>query len=703
MENFKEKLFSIIDKFGARYFTAKQLYGILQTKSTAERRAVVDALKELECDCRVVYDKRNNRYRRAAEGEFGVAEFVANARGFGFLVRDEGEDLFVAASRTHGAFHRDRVLFRKLNGVRDEAEVVKVLERGMVNVVGTYELHDRVGFVLPDERRFVSDVYVPPKKNMGAKNGQKVVVRVTRFPDDNRLNPEGEIAEILGFPNEKNVDVMSVAASFGLSQSFPEDVRRVASSVRQNVSPAEIVGRRDLRAERIFTIDGEDAKDLDDAVSVSRNDDGNFVLGVHIADVSHYVLPDSPLDKEAFCRGTSVYLPQTVFPMLPRELSNGICSLYEGVDRLTLSCQMTIDGKGKVLDYDIFPSVIKSRHRMTYTAVQAILDGDSALRNEYADIVDDLLEMQSLARILQDKRNRRGNIEFDSKEVTFVHNEQGEVVDIRLAESDFAHQLIEEFMIVANETVAEYAQGCGYPFVYRVHAKPDEDKLNVLFALLRGLGFNVRRTQEIHNSVLQDALLKAKQTPFFNLVNDVMLRTMQKAKYSDVNIGHFGLASRCYCHFTSPIRRYPDLLVHRVVKAALRGELTAKTLDDCERSCHEGARQSTIREKLADEAERRADDVKKCAYAARLVGQEFDALVSGVTERGIYAELANTVEGFVSAEQLGWGFKYDPERFCLYNDVKRFALGDKVTVRIVSVNKQACKVDFQLVDPIAKN
>lgn len=694
--NFKERLNEIIENINAEYFTAKQLYGILQTKSTAERMAVKEALSELANDCKLVYDRRNDRYRKL-RGETGKAIFQANARGFGFLLRDDGEDLFVPASKTNGAFHRDEVLYRRLPGTKDEAEIVRILQRGSSHIVGTYEKGHNARFVIPDDRRFISDIYVLPKKDFGAKNGQKVVARVTHYPDDNRNCPEGEIEEVLGFPDDRDVDMLSVAASYGLHEGFPDNVQRRAQAVSQQPSEADLQGRTDLRGEIIFTIDGEDAKDLDDAVSVVENPDGTFSLGVHIADVSHYVVSGGDIDKEAFERGTSVYFPDRVFPMLPRELSNGICSLYEGVDRLTVSCMMQVDGRGKVTDYSVFPSVINSRHRMTYTAVQAILDGDKAAQDQYADIADSLFAMEKLAHILQDARVRRGNIEFASREVEFVYDERGETVDVRLADNGFSHRIIEEFMIAANECVARYAENCELPFVYRVHAKPDESKLNVLFALMSGLGINVRRTREMHNSVLQAALLAAERTPYFNLVNDVMLRTMQKAKYSDVNTGHFGLASRCYCHFTSPIRRYADLTVHRVLKTALAGKMTEKAANFYDERCCEAARRASEREKIADEAERKAQDVKKCAYAARMIGREFDALVSGVTERGIFAELPNTVEGFISIEQLGDDLVYDPDRFCLCNQASRYSLGDEIKIAIASVDKQACRIDFSLV------
>lgn len=695
--NITEKILQIIKQLNADYFTAKQLYSLLATKSTADRRIVQDALGELERSGEIFFDTRNRRYRLVREGDFGRAVFEGNARGFGFLVREDGDDLFVPASKTGGAFHRDTVLYRRVEGTEDEAEVVKVLKRGMTEIVGTYDKSNNARFVLPDDKRFTRDVYIQPKKDLNAENRQKVVARITVYPND-RGNPEGEIIQILGYPDEKDVDMLSVAASYGLSQQFNDDCARQAQRIPSVLQDGDYVGRRDLRKHVIFTIDGADAKDLDDAVSVTENADGTYTLGVHIADVSHYVKPDDAIDKEAFARGTSVYLPGTVYPMLPRELSNGICSLYQGVDRLTLTCEMTIDAKGKVIDSDIYQSVINSRHRLTYDEVQALLDGDEVTACMYADIKDDLFAMKRLAEILQNKRSRRGNIEFVTKEVAFVQDERGRVTDVVLQNNSFSHQIIEEFMIVANETVAEYAQTCGYPFVYRVHDKPDQDKLAVLLALMKGLGINVKHSAEIRNSVLQDALKQAEQTPYFHLVNDVMLRTMQKAKYSDVNTGHFGLASSCYCHFTSPIRRYPDLVVHRILTTAILGKMTDKALRAYEDMAYESAKQSSVREKVADEAERKADDVKKCSYAQTVLGKTFPARISGVTERGIYAELPNTVEGFISVDKLGGYFKYNAAQFCLFNDGARYALGDEITVTVASVNKQACKIDFDLAE-----
>lgn len=693
--NINEKVLERLKELNMDYFTLKQLCSVLGTSSSAERKIVSCVLDDLIANYKVVYDERNKRYRVAAEDEFATAVFEGNARGFGFLLVDDG-DLFVPAPKTHGAFHKDKVLYRRVPNTKDEAEVISVAERGMTELVGIADKSNGVCFVIPDEQRFISDVFIPRNKTLNVKNGQKVVVRINSFPSDNRNNPEGEIIQILGYPNDKDVDLMSVAYSYNLTSRFPDEVEKYASKLPKTVSVQDIEGRRDLRSEIIFTIDGEDAKDLDDAVSITENPDGSFVLGVHIADVSHYVKPQNEIDKEAFKRATSVYFPNTVFPMLPTALSNGVCSLYEGVDRLTLTCKMTVNTQGKVTDCDIFPSVICSKHRLTYTAVQSIFDGDKEASQKYADIVDTLFTMKKLAEILQNKRSKRGNIDFASKEVYFVTDENGKTVDVLPYQHTFAHQLIEEFMILANESVAEYAEACSYPFVYRIHEKPDEEKLAVLMSLMKGVGINVKRSKEIHNSVLQDALIQAENTPYFHLINDVMLRTMQKAKYAATNCGHFGLASKCYCHFTSPIRRYPDLEIHRIIKTALAGKMTEKALAHYEERVADVAKQSSIREKVADEAERKADDVKKCSYAETVLGQSFEALISGVTERGIYAELPNTVEGFISVDKLGGYFKFNKEKFCLYNESQKYALGDKIYITVESVNKQIAKIDFAL-------
>lgn len=696
--NIKEKILQILQQSKAQFLSLKQICSLVGCSGSADRKIVSQTLAELEKDFAVIFDEPNRRYRIVREGDFGKAEFQSTAKGFGFLIMEDGDDLFVPASKTHGAFHKDTVLYRRVEGTKDEAEIVKVVSRGITSLVGTMDKSANVRFVIPDEKRFISDVYVSKNKDMKARNGQKVVVKITHFPEDNRNSPEGEVTQVLGFPDDKNVDMLSVAYNYGIRTEFPTEVEKRAAALPQSVSDEQLVGRKDLRNQTIITIDGEDAKDLDDAVSVSQNADGTFTLGVHIADVSEYVKPGGDIDNEAFLRATSVYLPQTVFPMLPTALSNGVCSLFEGVDRLTLSCEMTVDAKGKVVAADLFPSVINSNHRMTYTAVQAIFDGDKHTINKYVDVVPMLSDMKKLAEILQKRRNLRGNIDFATKEVNFVYDKHNNVVDVLPFEPTFSHAVIEEFMIAANESVAEYASGMGLPFVYRVHDKPDEQKLSVLFALMKGVGIKVKKSQDVQSSVLQDALAQAEQTPYFNLVNNVMLRTMQKAVYSTVNTGHFGLASRCYCHFTSPIRRYPDLVVHRIIKTALAGKMTDKALRAYEDMATDAAKQSSIREKVAAEAERKADDVKKCMYAQTIVGQTFDAVVSGITDNGIFCALPNTVEGFVAFADYDRYFTVDRERFCVSDGEHTYSLGDSVRITVQSVNLSACKIDFAFAD-----
>lgn len=695
--NFTQKLLQLLCDAQMSNFTVKQACTLLGTQSSADRQAIKDALATLQTQGEVFYDENDRRYNLVDGNTFGKAVFQGNKRGFGFLLLNDG-DLFVAPPKTFGAYHGDTVIYKRLQGTDDEAKVVAILARGKNTLVGTYQKQGNVGFVILDDQHFSTDIFIQPKRHLGAKDGQKVVVQINSYPKDNRNCPEGEILQILGYPNENNVELMSVAIAYGVQTDFPDNVKKRASKVSQTLTDKDYVGRRDLRNEQIFTIDGDDAKDLDDAVSITQNADGTYTLSVHIADVSHYVKPGDDIDKQAFNRATSVYFPEMVFPMLPRELSNGICSLYQGVDRLTLTCQMTINQKGNVIDYEVFPSVINSCHRLTYNKVQAVFDGDKGAQEEYQDILDSLFKMQDLAQILQNKRLKRGNIDFATKEVSFVLNDKGDVVDVVPYQRKFSHQLIEEFMIVANETVAEYVENCSYPFVYRTHEKPDEQKLAVLMDLMIGVGIKVKHSQQIHNSVLQDALLQAKQTPYFALINDVMLRTMQKAKYSTVNIGHFGLASRCYCHFTSPIRRYPDLIVHRILKTAVAGKMTEKAILAYQAMTEDCATQSSKQERNADEAERKADDVLKCRYALGHVGETFDAIISGVTERGIFAELPNTVEGFVSIDKLKGYFTYNPLKFCLTNGSVKYSLGDSIKITIQSVNKSAYKIDFDLAE-----
>lgn len=695
--NFNSRLLQLFKESKATFLSRKQIFQLADAHTRFEKDAVGEALDVMVKEGLLYFDKRNARYRLSRQEDFVTGIIDGNARGFAFLVPDgsEGKDMFIAPHRLNGALHRDRVLARLIPDTADEAEVVKVISRGMKQLVGTYTVSNGARFVIADDKKFFKDVFIPPRKSLNARNGDKVVAEITVYPHDGRLNPEGEVTKVLGVGGV-NSDMVSVALSFGISDQYSEETERHCRKVKQPVSGQMYEDREDFRNCNVFTIDGEDAKDLDDAVSVRVLADGKVELGVHIADVSHYVRPEDPVDKEAFQRGTSVYFPDRVFAMLPKTLSNGVCSLQEGEDRLTLSCVMVFK-EDEIVDFRLTPSVINSKHRMTYNKVQAILDGDEESYAGYSDIAEDIKTMARLAQKLIDRRNVAGNIDFDSNEVGFeiVDDDVTAVVPKKRL---FAHRIIEQFMISANETVAQFVFNCGYPMVYRIHEKPDGEKLAVLIQLLKALGINIQETQNIHASSLQKALEQARQTPYGNMISDVMLRTMQKARYSVVNAGHFGLSSRCYCHFTSPIRRYPDLVVHRVVKSILCNKMTDKAVSAYEEMTERCAVQSSIREKVAMEAERKADDMLKCRYCLRLVGQCFDGRISGVTENGLFVELPDTVEGFIERNDLVEDdLTFDGSSYSLYNDNVRYRLGDEIRIKVLSVNMSACKIYFALV------
>lgn len=692
--NLNSRLLQLFKESKATFLSRKQIFQLADAHTRFEKDAVGEALDVMVKEGLLYFDKRNARYRLSRQEDFVTGIIDGNARGFAFLVPDgsEDKDMFIAPHRLNGALHRDRVLARPIPDTADEAEVVKVISRGMKQLVGTYTVSNGARFVIADDKKFFKDVFIPPRKSLNARNGDKVVAEITVYPHDGRLNPEGEVTKVLGVGGV-NSDMVSVALSFGIPDQHSEETERHCRKVKQPVSGQMYEDREDFRNCNVFTIDGEDAKDLDDAVSVRVLADGKVELGVHIADVSHYVRPEDPVDKEAFQRGTSVYFPDRVFAMLPKTLSNGVCSLQEGEDRLTLSCVMVFK-EDEIVDFRLTPSVINSKHRMTYNKVQAILDGDEESYAGYSDIAEDIKIMARLAQKLIDRRNVAGNIDFDSNEVGFeiVDDDVTAVVPKKRL---FAHCIIEQFMISANETVAQFVFNCGYPMVYRIHEKPDGEKLAVLIQLLKALGINIQETQNIHASSLQKALEQARQTPYGNMISDVMLRTMQKARYSVVNAGHFGLSSRCYCHFTSPIRRYPDLVVHRVVKSILCNKMTDKAVSAYEEMTERCAVQSSIREKVAMEAERKADDMLKCRYCLRLVGQCFDGRISGVTENGLFVELPDTVEGFIERNDLVEDdLTFDGSSYSLYNDNVRYRLGDEIRIKVLSVNMSACKIYF---------
>lgn len=649
------------------------------------------------------------RLQVSAQGKYGkpddnrlVGIYTGTARGFGFVeVEGRDDDLYIPEDKRGGAFHQDRVQVMLLpgrQGKRQEACVVQVLERGLKQVVGTWEQCENFGFVIPDNSRLGTDIFVPQERSRGAVTGHKVVVELVSYGDE-KHKPEGRVAEILGHINDPGVDIMSVVHRFELPTAFGEKVMHQADRVPETVQEADRAGRMDLTALQMVTIDGEDAKDLDDAVSLYQDEKGLYHLGVHIADVSNYVQENSALDWEALKRGTSVYLVDRVIPMLPHKLSNGICSLNQGVDRLALSCLMTINGKGEVTDYQIEETVICVDKRMTYTAVKKILeDRDEEERRKYESLVPMFELMEELAAILRNRRHKRGAVDFDFAESKILLDEEGHPVEIKPYERNVATKIIEDFMLIANETVAQHFFWLELPFVYRTHDRPDPEKIMKLSAFIHNFGYHVKLTgEEIHPKELQKLLDKIADTEEETLISRLTLRSMKRASYTVECTGHFGLACQYYCHFTSPIRRYPDLQIHRIIKDQLRGKLREDRLAHYTERLPEVAKHSSKAERRAEEAERETDKMKKAEYMEDHVGERYEGVISGITQWGIYVELPNTVEGLVHVSTLaGDFFYYNEETYEMVgrDTGKTYKLGQRITVQVKGADRLAGVVDF---------
>ena len=633
-----------------------------------------------------------------------VGTFISHARGFGFVeVEGYEEDFFIPDDKTGGAFHMDRVQIAFLGerrGQRREAEVVRILERGTKQLVGTYEQSRNFGFVIPDNGKIGMDIFVPKERSKGAVTGHKVVVELTSY-GDGQHKPEGRVVEILGHINDPGVDIMSIVRGFGLPVEFGEKVMNQADRVPETVSEADRAGRMDLRDLQMVTIDGEDAKDLDDAVSLYQDEAGLFHLGVHIADVANYVQENSALDWEALERGTSVYLVDRVIPMLPHKLSNGICSLNQGVERLALSCLMTIDDKGDVRDYQIAESVICVDRRMTYTAVKKILeDKDETEMAAYKELVPMFLQMEELAGILRKRRHQRGSIDFDFAESKIVLDENGHPTQIKPYERNTATKLIEDFMLIANETVAQHFFWLDIPFVYRTHEKPDPEKIMKLSTFIRNFGYHIKLSgEEVHPKELQKLLGKIEDTDEETLISRLTLRSMKQAKYTVECTGHFGLACQYYCHFTSPIRRYPDLQIHRIIKEQLRGRLKEERLQHYAEKLPEVAKHSSKMGRRAEEAERETDKLKKAEYMEDRIGEVYEGVISGITQWGIYVELPNTIEGLIHVSTLpGDYFFYDESTYEMVGKETGivYKLGQKLKIRVRSVDRLLKTIDFEI-------
>lgn len=684
---------------------------ILLNISREDREELRYVLEALVYEGKVAVSKKG-RYS-IASSEIVTGTFEGNRKGFGF-VRAEGEeeDIFIPERFVNGAMNKDMVQvailteekYYKENSKykrRKEGEVVKILSHGTEEIVGIYQKSKNFGFVIPDNQKFNKDIFVPVEKSKGAVSGHKVVVKITDFGSKSK-HPEGIVKEIIGHVNDPGTDIISIVKAYNIPIEFSDAVLHYVERIEDEVNEKEYSGRLDLRNLRTVTIDGEEAKDLDDAISLEK--EGQFYhLGVHIADVSHYVKENSVLDKEALKRGTSVYLVDRVIPMLPQKLSNGICSLNQDCDRLALSCIMDIDEKGKVIGHRIAETVIRVDRRMTYTNVHKILQkSDETVMEEYKDFVDWFELMQELSDILRQRRMSRGSIDFDFPESKISLDEKGVPVDIKPYERNEATKIIEDFMLIANETVAEDYFWQEIPFIYRTHVKPDSEKIRALELFINNFGYGLKiSNDEIHPKELQKLLKKIEGTPEESLISRITLRSLKQARYTTISSGHFGLAAQYYCHFTSPIRRYPDLQIHRIIKENLHGGMEQKRIKHYLSILTEVAEHSSLTERRADDAERDTEKLKKVQYMSRHIGEIYEGVVSGITGYGMYIELPNTVEGLIHIHSLlDDEYYYDDEKFELVGtDSHRiFKLGQKLTVRVVDTDKIRRIIDFELVE-----
>lgn len=698
----KQLVLSMMEDKKYKPLRFKELIVIMQVPKD-EKQDLKEVLDSLIHDGKVMLDTKS-RYK-LSNANLKVGTFSGTQRGYGFVtIEGEKDDIFIPESATKGALNKDVVqvmIKEEQTGKRKEGEVVSIVERGNTDVVGTFQKSKNFGFVVPDNLKFGKDIFIPKEYTKGAVTGHKVVVKIVDFGSKDK-SPEGRVTEIIGHINDPGVDIMSIIKANNLPLEFPDPVMKSLDLIPEEVTSAEIGGRMDIRDLQTVTIDGEDAKDLDDAITISKNGD-KYTLGVHIADVTNYVKEGSPLDVEALKRGTSVYLVDRVIPMLPHKLSNGICSLNAGVDRLALSCFMDIDQKGNVVGHKIAETVLKVDRRMSYTSVKKILeDKDEAEIEEYKELVPMFELMQELATLLREKRHKRGSIDFDFPESKIILDEKGKPTEIKAYERNSATKIIEDFMLLANETIAEDYFWQELPFVYRTHENPDEEKIQKLGIFINNFGYSIKVGQdEIHPKELQKLLSKIEGTPEEALISRLTLRSMKQAKYTVSNEGHFGLSTKYYCHFTSPIRRYPDLQIHRIIKENLRGKMNEKRITHYERILPEVAKQSSLTERRADESEREVEKLKKVEYMKQFIGECFEGVISGITTWGMYVELPNTVEGMVHVNSMeGDYYYYDEEHYMMIGEhtKKMYKLGQKVKIEVVGCDRVLRTIDFELVD-----
>ncbi|MBZ9633316.1 ribonuclease R [Clostridium sp. FP1] len=699
----KETLISFMTEQAYKPMNIAELSKVFSIKK-ANMKDFTKLLSEMEKDGQIV-KTRTEHYGIPEKMGIVSGKFQGHQRGFGFVIADEERpDIFIPADNVNGAMNGDRVLAKILkevnNGKKCEGEITRIIERSNKTIIGTYDDSKNFGFVVADDKRIAQDIFIPKAERNGAKTGQIVIAEITEWPEQRR-NPEGRIVEILGNKGDQGIDILTIIKKHKLPEEFPAKVEAFADNIVEKIPEEEYARRTDLRELQMVTIDGEDAKDLDDAVSIEILGNGNYRLGVHIADVSHYVKEKNPLDIEALNRATSVYLIDRVIPMLPKKLSNGVCSLNPKVDRLALSCFMEIDKTGKTIDHEIVETIIKTNERMTYTDVTKILrDKDAETMEKYDYLYEDFKYMEDLCAILNKKRMGRGAIDFDFTECKILLNEFGKPVDIVPYERGIANRVIEEFMLIANETVAEHMFWLNVPFVYRIHEDPDEEKLIHFSEFAHNLGYPIKWGKEIHPRMLQEVIAKVKGEKEEMVLSTLLLRSMMKAKYSPECSGHFGLASKYYCHFTSPIRRYPDLMIHRIIKEVINAGLSEKRTEKLRKEVEIASKQSSDMERIAMEAEREVDDLKKAEYMNERIGQEFDGIISSVTNFGLFVELPNTIEGLVHMSSLDDDYYvFDERHLTLVGERTKnmYKLGEEVRIIVSKVDLASHEVYFDII------
>ena len=699
----KDKIVGIL-KNSDKALTIYDLEDKLHLLDVDELQELQTCLSELEKDA-VIYHSNKDKYMMLEDSHLKRGIMRANKKGFGFVDIDDSDlDVYISEEHMNGALHDDIVLVEitSKKGIdRLEGRVVKIINREKDTYVGEINFEGDTGIVSLDDNKLKIKVQIPRDKSMNAVDGHKVVVRLGKRIDNSRFM--GEVVEIIGHKNDPGIDILSIVKKYNIETDFPDDVKEQLKNIPSEVSEEECKNRRDLRNEMIFTIDGDDTKDIDDAVSIHRKPNGNYVLGVHIADVSYYVKEGSPLDNDAMERGTSVYLVDRVIPMLPHELSNGICSLNPNVSRLAISCVMEFDSHGKQIDYEIFESVIKSRIQMTYKKVNSILE-KNIVPEGYEEYADSLRMMADLAEILRKAKENRGYIDFEVDEAKILVNEKCEPTEIVLRDRGVGENLIEDFMIAANECVATHIYFMNLPFIYRVHEVPKEEKIRSFLGFIGGLGYQINGNLKDNNPKSIQRLIKfLEDKKEFKILSKLLLRSMQKAVYKPVNLGHFGLASKCYTHFTSPIRRYPDTTVHRLLRTYLfQHKLDDNTISHWEDKLVYVADHSSAKERSSIDCEREVEDMKMAQYMEGHIGEEFEGMISSVMSFGIFVELDNLIEGLVSIKDMKGFFNYDEDRMTLTNEKShvKYTIGERIKVRVIRASKEAKTIDFEIVKKV---